>query len=126
MANPNYAPNTPTAGTTHCNGAACSIDRTTGGDPTGVFANAKGVPYDANTQINNLANPKSGYQVVTPAEAQALADNGGKAWATQLGAKHGHIASVRPEGVPGDQPRGRSGPSSPTSDSSTALHIKAQ
>jgi hypothetical protein len=75
-----------------------------------VFANAKGVPYDANTQINNLANPKNGYHVVTPAEAQALADKGEKTWATQLGAKHGHIASVRPEGVPGDQPRGRSGP----------------
>ena len=109
MSNPGFAPN-PVTGTTHCNQAACSIDRATGGDPTGVFANANGVPYDANTQIHNLADSANGYHVVTPAEAQALADKGVRAWATQLGARHGHIASVRPEGVPGDHPRGRSGP----------------
>ncbi len=109
MSNPGFAPN-PVTGTTHCNQAACSIDRATGGDPAGVFANANGVPYDANTIIHNLANPDNGYHVVTPAEAQALADKGVSAWATQLGARHGHIASVRPEGVPGDNPRGRSGP----------------
>ena len=109
MSNPAMAPN-PATGTTHCNQGACSIDRANGGNPNGVLANANGVPYDANTQIHNLANPQNGYHVVTPAEAQGLADKGEKVWATQLGARHGHIASVRPEGVPGDHPRGRSGP----------------
>jgi hypothetical protein len=110
MANSKYAPNTPTAGTTHCSEAACDIAQHTGANTTGVLSDAKGNNYPANTQINNLANPKNGYQPVTPDQAQALANKGVLVFATQHGADHGHIASVRPEGVSGDQPRGSSGP----------------
>jgi hypothetical protein len=110
MANGKYAPNTPTAGTTHCSEAACSIAQHTGVNTTGVLSDAQGHNYPANTQINNLANPKNGYHPVTPEQAQALANQGTTAFATQHGAHHGHIATVRPEGVPGDNPRGKSGP----------------
>jgi RHS repeat-associated protein len=110
MANGKYAPNTPTAGTTHCSEAACSIAQRTGMNTTGILSDAKGHNYDANTQINNLANPKNGYHQVTPKEAQALANKGVVVFATQHGTHHGHIVTVRPEGVPGDHPRGRSGP----------------
>jgi hypothetical protein len=71
---------------------------------------AKGNNYDANTQINNLANPANGFHVVTPEQAQALGDKGVLVFGTQHGTRHGHITTVRPEGIPGDNPRGRSGP----------------
>ena len=109
MANGTYQPNTPTAGTTHCSEAACAIAKGTGADLTGILYDSKGNKYDANTQINNLANSSS-YHVVTPDQAQVLGDKGVLVFGTQHGARHGHIASVRPEGIPGDNPKGRSGP----------------
>jgi hypothetical protein len=111
MANGAYQPTTDRNGklTTHCSEAACAIAKGTGTNLTGILYDAKGNNYDSNTQINNLAN-SSGYHVVTPGQAQALANNGTLVFGTQHGARHGHIASVRPEGIPGDNPRGRSGP----------------
>ena len=111
MANGNYQPTTDSNGnvTTHCSEAACAIAKGTGTNLTGILYDSKGNNYDANTQINNLANSPN-YHVVTPDQAQALGDKGVLVFGTQHGARHGHIASVRPEGVPGDNPRGRSGP----------------
>jgi RHS repeat-associated protein len=109
MANRADQPNTPTAGTTHCSEAACAIAKGTGTDLTGILYDSNGNNYDANTQIDNLANSSS-YHVVTPDQAQALGDKGVLVFGTQHGARHGHIASVRPEGVPGDNPGGGSGP----------------
>jgi len=109
MKNKKYAPDQPNAGETHCSEGACSIAKAVGADTTGVLADSKGQNYDANTQINNLADPKNGYRAVTADEAQGLADSGTLVFATQHGSEHGHIASVRPEGVPGDDPSGHSG-----------------
>jgi hypothetical protein len=75
-----------------------------------VLSDAGGNNYTANTQINNLANPENGFHEVTPEEAQTLANSGVVVLATQHGSRHGHIATVRPEGVPGDTPVGRHGP----------------
>ena len=111
MSNSQYAPTVGKGGlVTHCSEAACSIAAATGVSTAGVLSNANGQNYDANSQINNLANAKNGWHAVTPDQAQALANQGVLVFATQHGAGHGHIASVRPEGVAGDQPRGRSGP----------------
>jgi len=111
MANGNYEPTTDSNGnvTTHCSEAACAIAKGIGTNLTGILYDSKGNNYDANTQINNLANSPN-YHVVTPDQAQALGDKGVLVFGTQHGARHGPIASVRPEGVPGDNPRGRSGP----------------
>jgi len=110
MSNGKYQPTTDSNGnlTTHCSEAACAIAKGTGTNLTGILYDAKGNNYDANTQINNLAN-SSGYHAVTPEQAQALADKGVLVFGTQHGARHGHIASVRPEGVDSNV-RGRSGP----------------
>ena len=111
MSNSQYAPTVGKGGlVSHCSEAACSIAAATGANTAGVLSDANGHNYEANTQINNLANTKNGWHAVTPDQAQALANQGVLAFATQRGAGHGHIASVRPEGIPGDQPRGRSGP----------------
>lgn len=110
MADGKYAPTVSNGNVvTHCSEAACSIAQGTGVNTTGVLSDAKGHNYDANTQINNLANPKNGYHPVTPEQAQALGNQGKVVFATQQGA-HGHVVTVRPEGVPGDNPRGKSGP----------------
>jgi RHS repeat-associated protein len=109
MKNKKYAPD-PETGTTHCSEGACSIAHAMGVNTSGVLSDSQGHNYDANTQINNLADPKNGYKAVSPDEAQALADSGELVFATQHGSEHGHIASVRPEGVLGDNPSGNSGP----------------
>lgn len=110
MSNGKYQPTTDSNGnlTTHCSEAVCAIAKGTGTNLTGILYDAKGNNYDANTQINNLAN-SSGYHAVTAEQAQALADKGVLVFDTQHGARHGHIASVRPEGVDSTV-RGRSGP----------------
>jgi hypothetical protein len=111
MANGTYQPTVDKNGkpVTHCSEAACAIAKGTGADLTGILYDSKGKNYDANAQISNLAN-SSRYHVVTPDQAQALGDKGVLVFGTQHGARHGHIASVRPEGVLGDNPRGKSGP----------------
>jgi hypothetical protein len=75
MSNGKYQPDTPTAGTTHCSEAACAIAKATGTNLTGILYDSKGNNYDANTQINNLANSPN-FHVVTPDQAQALGDKG--------------------------------------------------
>lgn len=96
--------------TTHCSEAALYIAKYVGTSAKGILANAHGQNFDANIQINKLADSKSGFRKVTPAEAQALANVGVLVFATQHGAGHGHIASVRPVNVPNDSPIGRTGP----------------
>ena len=100
----------PSGGTTHCNQATCSIVQSTGA-PTGPLTDKNGTPATANQQAQNLAN-SSQYREVTPQEAQQIANNGGTvvvAYDNPNG--HGHTATVRPEGVPGDSPpRGGRGP----------------
>lgn len=106
--NPMFAPD-PVSGTTHCSEAALFIDEATGRHGVSVFAEPDGENLLANAQIEKLAGHGSGYHAVSPDSAQALADQGVTVWVTQLGHAHGHIASVRPEGVPGDRPRGKTG-----------------
>lgn len=63
-----------------------------------------GKPVSANQQAQNLANSNQ-YREVTPQEAQQIANNGGTvvvAYDNPNG--HGHTATVRPEGVAGDNP----------------------
>lgn len=108
MRNPRFAPD-PVSGTTHCSEAAWYIDQATGRHGAGVLEEPNGYNFLANAQIEKLAGHGSGYHVVSPQSAQALADQGVTVWVTQLGHTHGHIASVRPEGVTGDHPRGRTG-----------------
>jgi hypothetical protein len=109
LANPKFAPD-PVTKTTHCSEASYSIARQVGMNTVGILGDAHGENFNANTQIQNLANPAHGYVAVDPAQAQTLATQGILAFATQLGAVHGHVTTVRPEGVPGDAPRGNSGP----------------
>lgn len=106
--NPRFAPD-PASGTTHCSEAALFIDAATGRHGASVLGEADGSNLPANAQIQKLAGHGSGYHVVSPEAAQALADQGVTVWVTQTGHAHGHIASVRPEGVPGDRPRGKTG-----------------
>jgi hypothetical protein len=106
--NPKFAPD-PVSGTTHCSEAARYIDEATGRHGAGVLGETDGDNFLANAQIAKLAAHGSGYHVVLAESAQALADQGVTVWVTQLGHAHGHIASVRPEGVPGDRPRGKTG-----------------
>ena len=110
MSNPDFAPDTPATGITHCNQGANNIAAALGVKTDGILANSQGVALPANAQIANLANPQNGYHPVSPQQAQQLASSGAVVFATQTGKIHGHIATVRPEGVPGDRPPRGSGP----------------
>jgi RHS repeat-associated protein len=92
-ANPAFQPK-PRTGESHCNQATCSIASQTG-SPTGPLQNSHGVPLIANQQIQNLVQSGQ-YRQVSPAEAQALANQGVPVFAGQPHAGHGHIATVRP------------------------------
>lgn len=103
-----YGPNASTK-QTFCNQATCAIASAMGA-PMGPLQDASGAPYSANDMAANLAE-SSAYRAVGPAEAQLLADEG----KLVIGARanpdgHGHVVTVRPEGVPGDTPVGHSGP----------------
>jgi hypothetical protein len=96
-------------GPTYCNAATFCIVRDMGGSlrPLG---DAQGQPYAANQMAQNLAT-STDYRDVTPEEAQRLANQGNLvigAWFNPQG--HGHVVTVRPDGVTGDEPFGRSGP----------------
>ena len=97
-------------GPTHCNAATCQIVKQTGA-PLDPLVDKKGNPVNANQQAQNLANSNQ-YREVTPQEAQQIANNGGTvivAYDNPNG--HGHTATIRPEGVPGDNPpKGGRGP----------------
>lgn len=78
--------------------------------PDDDFTNDNGGPLLANQIARNLATSDQ-YTAVDPDQAQLLADRGilvVAAWDNPGG--HGHVATVRPENVPNDNPRGRSGP----------------
>lgn len=96
-------------GQTYCNEAACYIARKMHA-PLGPLEDAQGHPYLANRMAENLAESPA-YRDLTPAQAQQLANQGrfvAGAWYNPAG--HGHVVTVRPEGLPGDSPAGHSGP----------------
>ncbi|HET6843357.1 MAG TPA: RHS repeat-associated core domain-containing protein [Candidatus Angelobacter sp.] len=97
-------------GTTHCNQATCYIVKAVGG-PLAPLTDKNGNPLKANQQAENLANSKD-YKEVTPQEAQKIADAGGLVVvAYDNPGGHGHLTTVRPEGVQGDDPpKGGKGP----------------
>jgi hypothetical protein len=107
MADPQYAP---AGGVTHCSEASLSIAVALGIPTSGVLCDAGGNNLLANAQIGNLANSMNGYQQVAPDDAQTLANQGVLVFATQSRDPHGHVVSVRPGNVPGDQPTGLTGP----------------
>ncbi len=98
-------------GTTHCNAAttdiACQMidcDGPAGADLLGPE------PLLANAIASNLARDRTYWHEVTPGRAQAMADKGGLVIAAAHAEGHGHVATVRPRGVPGDKPHPGTGP----------------
>jgi len=95
--NPSFQPR---GGKTFCNLATCDIVSNAGG-PTGTLTDKNGNPNLANTDARTLAK-SSEYHEVTPEEAQKLANQGVPVLAVQENpGRHGHIATVRPELMPG-------------------------
>ncbi len=95
--------------TTHCNQATCQIATATNA-PTGALLDPKtGLPNLANTDAKTLANSPD-WGKVDPQTAQDLATLG----VTVLGVRpedpHGHIVTVAPEMLPGDQNVQKYGP----------------
>jgi len=96
-------------GKTHCNQATLSIIQAVGA-PDGGLTNGDGSAVDANTMAQTLAN-SADYQHVSPEQAQAIANGGGLAIAAYQNPRgHGHVATVRTLGVPGDNPPAGRGP----------------
>lgn len=94
---------------TYCNDATFCIARKMKA-PLRALGDAQGNPYLANRMAENLAESPD-YRGVSSEEAQKLADEGHLvigAWHNPAG--HGHVVTVRPLGVKGDQPVGNSGP----------------
>lgn len=99
----------PGLGPTYCNDATYAIARQLKA-PLGPLGNSMNTPYTANQMAQNLAL-STAYKDVTPEQAQQMADQGRLvigAWHNPGG--HGHVVTVRPQGVPGDQPAGNTGP----------------
>ena len=90
-------------GTTYCNFATLSVGRATGVPLSSLRGSANDV-------FKKLAAPGSGYHRVTAEQAQSLADDDQFVVAAEPHAGHGHVATVRPEGVPGDPHPAGSGP----------------
>lgn len=93
---------------THCSEATFRVAKKTGVVWDGILGDKSG-NFLANTMIANLekqAAAKDGsYKVVDEDEAQRLANQGVTVFATQSKpGGHGHIATIRPEGVSGDSP----------------------
>jgi RHS repeat-associated protein len=93
---------------TFCNIATCQIVKATATTTDGLV-NAHGQPNLANTDAHTLANSPSWHQV-TPQEAQNLANQGVTVVGVISEAGHGHIATVRPELLPGTQDVAAHGP----------------
>jgi hypothetical protein len=70
---------------------------------------SNGNPNLANTDARTLANSPDYYQV-TPQQAQDLATLGVPVLGAAAADPHGHIVTVAPELVPGDQNVGKNGP----------------
>lgn len=74
------------------------------GAPLAPLTDAAGDALPANAAAAKLAATGSGYKEVQPDDAQKLADGGTLvivAWANASGA--GHLATVRPSGISGDE-----------------------
>ena len=93
---------------TFCNIATCQIVRATGTTTDGLV-NAHGQPNLANTDAQTLANSPA-WRPVTPEEAQNLANQGVTVVGVISETGHGHIATVRPELLPGTQDVAAHGP----------------
>jgi hypothetical protein len=92
---------------THCSEATFRVAQKTGVPWEGILGTAKAGNSNANDMIDGLENAvKAGsYKVVTPDEAQQLANTGVTVFATQAKPSgHGHIATVRPDGIATDKP----------------------
>jgi RHS repeat-associated protein len=90
---------------THCNQATCAIAEAVGA-PTQPLTDKGGNPVKANQQAQNLKDSKR-YREITREEAQRIANQNGfviVAYENTSGGS-GHTATVRPTGVPGDNPR---------------------
>ncbi|MGH9481719.1 MAG: hypothetical protein ACRD1L_06470 [Terriglobales bacterium] len=82
--------------------AAAAIAKAVGA-PLAPLTDASGAALTANAAAAKLAAPASGYREVKSDEAQQLANSGSLvivAWSNPQGA--GHLATVRPAGVSGD------------------------
>jgi len=103
ISNPDYGPGV--GGTTHCNQATCDVAKEMGA-PMTPFLDAGGKDLSSTQIGKNLAKPDSGYRPVTAEEAQRLADQGKLVVVTGPG----HVATVRPDNVPGQTLPPGSGP----------------
>jgi len=104
---PSGVPGTPER-TTHCNQATCQVATATNA-PTGALLDKNGNPNLANTDAKTIANSPD-WGKVSPQTAQDLATLG----VTVLGVRpedpHGHIVTVAPEMLSGDQNVQKYGP----------------
>lgn len=91
--NPDYQPN---GRQTYCNQALCSTAQGVGIN-AGEIQNGKGEALLADQQRSNFANSEE-WRAVSREEAQFLANRGEFVAVTGPG----HVASVRPEGIPGE------------------------
>ncbi|GBC79237.1 tRNA3(Ser)-specific nuclease WapA [bacterium HR09] len=92
-------------GQTYCNQATLAIAQAVGA-PTAPLVDAQGRALRANQMAQSLANSNQ-YRQVSDREAQALANRGVlviAAWQNPNSTASGHVATVRPQGVPGDRP----------------------
>jgi hypothetical protein len=99
---------------THCSEATFRVAKATGVPWDGILGTDKAGNKNANDMIAGLeqAAKDGSYKVVTPDQAQQLANNGVTVFATQANPgkdkngnpKHGHLATVRPEGIATDRP----------------------
>ena len=103
--NPDFQPGAGGEGKTHCNQATCAtVDSAAG--PAGVLTRPDHKPGLANEQGARLATSPV-YRKADPIEAQAEANRGRGvvgSWINPDPTRSGHIVTVRPTGVPGDNP----------------------
>jgi len=92
----------PTATTTYCNQATHSVAEAMN-VPLGPLSDANGNAVLANTMAKRMAATGSGYKEVSAEVAQELADQGEFVIVTGPG----HVATVRPNNVAGENPTGR-------------------
>jgi hypothetical protein len=94
----------PTETTTYCNAATYFVAQRVGAPTTGTLTDKKGNLVRANTQATNLAH-SSDYKEVDSTQSQPLADQGMLVIAAYKNPDGpGHLATVRPQGVAGDDP----------------------
>jgi len=107
--NPANQPTDPPDRKTFCNQATCQIAKATNAPTDALLDPKTGLPNLANTDARTLANSPD-WGKVSPQTAQDLATLG----VTVLGVRpedpHGHIVSVAPEMIPGDQNVKKYGP----------------